>query len=78
MFLNLTDGEVACYLSHAGVWKEVIDRNYSTAMICEDDAKFMPQFNIYATLAMRDMPDDWNMIYWYTHKLVPRLKVIGS
>lgn len=45
----------------------MLKRNLETALICEDDARFDKDLNKIATLAMRDIPHDWDIIHWYTH-----------
>lgn len=34
---QLLPGEVGCYMSHLGVWRNVVDRNHDVALVLEDD-----------------------------------------
>lgn len=40
----MTLGEIGCFLSHYFVWKDMIARNISTAIVLEDDVRFEKRF----------------------------------
>ncbi|WP_336983470.1 MULTISPECIES: glycosyltransferase family 25 protein [unclassified Cedecea] len=49
---DMTDGEIACTLSHQFIYKDIVDKSYEWAVILEDDvivdsrfAKFLSSFN---------------------------------
>jgi len=64
--VKLTRGEIGCALSHVYVWKEIVLGGLDKALICEDDAIFPDNIHKIATLAFRDMPNDWDIIHWFT------------
>ncbi len=39
---ELSDGEVGCYLSHLGVWRQIAARGIDRALVLEDDALLSP------------------------------------
>jgi len=43
MFLQ-PRGVLGCYLSHRAFWQMVVDRNYASAIIFEDDVRLVPDF----------------------------------
>lgn len=59
---DLTPGAVGCYLSHVQAWREVARSGAAVGLVFEDDAqlpaKVMPTFEE----AMRDAPDDWDIL----------------
>ena len=38
--MELTDGEIACYLSHKKAWKQLVESSEEWALVAEDDVKF--------------------------------------
>lgn len=36
----VTYGEIGCFLSHYYIWRDIINQNYSSAVILEDDVRF--------------------------------------
>jgi glycosyl transferase family 25 len=57
----LTLGEIGCYLSHVGVWKEIVARNLPEALVLEDDAEI--GLAALEILARRQfLPTDWEFI----------------
>lgn len=59
----LSPTEVGCTLSHARIWKRVLDEGLSHAIVFEDDAMFSPTFESCVTKALRSLPPDFHMCY---------------
>jgi GR25 family glycosyltransferase involved in LPS biosynthesis len=55
---GLNDGHSGCFQSH----KELIERR-ETLLVLEDDAVLCPDFLLKVELCMRELPDDWGMLY---------------
>jgi len=56
-------GKQGCLLSHAGIWKKMIEENMEQALIFEDDVIFHPQFLELAPLYWEHTPDDFDLLY---------------
>ncbi|WKB54325.1 glycosyltransferase family 25 protein [Eleftheria terrae] len=55
----LSNGEVACYLSHLGVWQRVAERGLSHALVLEDDVLLEPDLlPVLQALCARPLPYD--------------------
>ncbi len=62
---GLSDGEIACALSHAEVWKLALSRNVDRAIILEDDAELGPEF-VDAIRSLDQFPSDWDLLNFCT------------
>uniref|UniRef100_H3D6P7 Cerebral endothelial cell adhesion molecule n=1 Tax=Tetraodon nigroviridis TaxID=99883 RepID=H3D6P7_TETNG len=63
---SLTKGEVGCFLSHFFIWKEMVDQQYDTALIFEDDVRFQANFKRRLLRLMEEVQQvelDWDIIY---------------
>ena len=58
---DLTDGEKACFLSHASLWKKVIDENLDYICIFEDDIYLGKNINNFL-LDISCYPKDFDII----------------
>jgi len=60
---HMTLGEISCYQGHLNIYKSVVDRNFSTALIFEDDIDL--ELNIRKRLGniFRILPHDWEILY---------------
>lgn len=56
-------GKQGCYLSHANIWKHMIDHNIPYAFVVEDDILFHPLWNKLAEKYYLHTPTDWELIY---------------
>ncbi|KAK9499358.1 hypothetical protein O3M35_002406 [Rhynocoris fuscipes] len=59
-------GEIGCFLSHYGIWKEVSEKGYERVMVLEDDVRFEPFFNqkMYSLLEeIKQLKFKWDLIY---------------
>lgn len=56
-------GIVGCTLGHRAMWQDMMDNDYETVMLSEDDADI--DINIETILAelMQEIPDDWDALY---------------
>ncbi|XP_012883834.1 PREDICTED: procollagen galactosyltransferase 1 [Dipodomys ordii] len=81
----LTKGELGCFLSHYGIWKEVVDRGLQKSLVFEDDLRFEIFFKRRLMNLMEDVEReglDWDLIYVgrkrmqveHPEKAVPRVR----
>ena len=49
--------------AHRKIWKTVIEKNYSSALCFEDDIKLIDNISDIIPKAMKELPDDWDMVY---------------
>src|SRR4051812_43431583 len=56
-------GKQGCFLSHLGVWQEIIDRNLPHACVFEDDVIFHPHWAQLAPTAFAFTPGDYDLLY---------------
>lgn len=71
-YKKLTQGEIACYLSHRKAWQHIIDNKLDFAIIVEDDVEFDSQFpNVID--AVNSLPSDWDYIKLAEHKRTRRV-----
>ena len=59
----LTRYELGCLLSHRKCFELAKERGYKNFLLLEDDVFFVPNFNKKLEEALKDIPDDWDMIY---------------
>lgn len=51
-------GVIGCYLSHRKFWQYVVDRNYSSAIIFEDDVRLIPDFKNKLEYSLQRLNED--------------------
>ncbi|XP_076286910.1 glycosyltransferase 25 family member isoform X2 [Lasioglossum baleicum] len=62
----MTMGEVGCFLSHYIIWNEVIESDFETVIILEDDVRFEPFFRQkvkYILTELDNLRFEWDLIY---------------
>jgi GR25 family glycosyltransferase involved in LPS biosynthesis len=64
---QLTRGAIGCYLSHVKIWKDIVENNYKTALIFEDDAKVPKDILKRINTNMQYIPNDWDIILFGYH-----------
>ena len=60
--------EIGCALSHAAVLREIVARDWPTALILEDDIALAPPPRKWAqrcSRALADLPPSWELFYLY-------------
>ena len=57
-----TPSMIGCWLSHKKCWQYVLDNNIDIAMILEDDAIFVDNFNELLKNRIKDVPTDWDIL----------------
>jgi len=75
---GLSEGELACALSHRAVYEEMVREGYQRVLVFEDDV--VPRFDALGTLpeALRQLPADWELLYLgYTKNevLTPKIRL---
>lgn len=56
-------GKQGCFLSHANLWKKMIDERIPAAVIFEDDILFHPNFNELAPAYFEKTPRDFDVLF---------------
>ncbi|CAH0745873.1 unnamed protein product [Diatraea saccharalis] len=57
-------GEVGCFLSHYHIWEEMVSRNIGTALVLEDDCRFVPYFRHRLLQLLHELEElDWDLVY---------------
>jgi glycosyl transferase family 25 len=62
---DLTKGEVGCYLGHLSIWRTLLKRNFTRALICEDDLLWRPDADDIVDAFMQEVPDGWDIIHFH-------------
>ncbi|ARF11973.1 glycosyltransferase family 25 [Klosneuvirus KNV1] len=88
--VDLTLGGVGCALSHRKVWDNIVNNNYNTTLILEDDIKIPTDFIYNYNKISQYIPSDYDIVflgyhpttdeYLYRdkkHKLLRSKKVFG-
>jgi GR25 family glycosyltransferase involved in LPS biosynthesis len=60
---SLNHGEIGCFISHTTIYQLARDNKWDKVLILEDDAKFCDNFHSEFEAAIKQVPDDWDMIY---------------
>jgi GR25 family glycosyltransferase involved in LPS biosynthesis len=64
---QLTKGAIGCYLSHVKVWKNMLENNYKSVLIFEDDVNVPKNIMQMITVNMKYIPNDWDIILFGFH-----------
>ena len=62
---ELSDGEIACSLSHIRIWQDIVQNNYDLTLILEDDVILMPEIK-EVLFALQTKTDDYDLINFTT------------
>ena len=54
-------GDIGCYFSHQGVWREFVESDYPVGLVLEDDVVFHDEF-LKAVHAALSVSDDWDLV----------------
>ncbi|GJQ78786.1 hypothetical protein Trydic_g2817 [Trypoxylus dichotomus] len=67
----MTLGEIGCFLSHYNIWKEVVNKEYETILVLEDDIRFEPFFRLKVQNLMQEVHQlgDWDLVYFGRKRL---------
>jgi glycosyl transferase, family 25 len=60
---ELQPNEIGCSLSHLNIYRDMIDNNYRTALILEDDVFLEDSDPDKLSDALEDLPSDWEFLY---------------
>lgn len=60
---RLTKGEIACFLSHYEVFKEIIDKKLPYSVIYEDDVEYHSNFTELSNKVFDQLPSDFMILY---------------
>uniref|UniRef100_A0A7E4ZZN9 ZP domain-containing protein n=1 Tax=Panagrellus redivivus TaxID=6233 RepID=A0A7E4ZZN9_PANRE len=67
-------GEIGCFLSHYGVWQDVVRNGYDRVVVFEDDVRFSENSTIQLRKVVEDIMKtrlDWDLIYLGRKKMTP-------
>jgi len=65
---SLTNGEIACSLSHGAVYEIIVEKNEKIALILEDDALFVSDYINSIDLSI--LPNGWDIVFLSSFYLV--------
>lgn len=81
-FRLLNNGEIGCFISHTTIYQKIKDNGFDKTLILEDDAIFCNGFKEKFVEEMKNVPDDWDMIYFgqwnYDHPQAGTEKQCGT
>lgn len=60
---QLTVGAVGCALSHVSIWRDMVEKNISSAIVFEDDLRFHWGFAALFKHRWQHVPQGWDLIY---------------
>lgn len=60
--INMSKGEIGCYLSHIKCWKKIIDEKLDYAIIIEDDVKILQDLSKIKELLNANLFPEWDYI----------------
>jgi len=69
--------QIACLLSHLNIIKKSKEDNLEYVVIIEDDADFCSQFNLMLSNVSKQIPKDWDMLYFGAHNF-RKLRMVSS
>jgi len=55
-------GEIGCYASHLGVWREIVASNFSAALVLEDDAVLPQDLVPLIDDILARAPHEWDLV----------------
>jgi GR25 family glycosyltransferase involved in LPS biosynthesis len=67
---KLSPGEIGCYLTHIQVYRDILQAEHETALVCEDDIIFSSNAKELFSDYMQRMPPDWDIIHFYSSRPV--------
>lgn len=73
-----TPGQLGCLLSQYNVIKIAKMCGYSSVLILEDDVEFCDDFNEQLESKMRDVPEDWDMIFFGANHITRPAKITDN
>ena len=62
---ELSPGEIACALSHADMWRRIVDQNLDEVLILEDDV-LIGEMLLRILHCRNRLPEDWELINFMT------------
>ncbi|XP_022902450.2 glycosyltransferase 25 family member [Onthophagus taurus] len=67
----MTFGEIGCFLSHYQIWKEIVENNYQSVLVLEDDIRFEPFFRPKVINLMQELKElgNWDLVYFGRKRL---------
>ena len=65
----ITWGGLGCYLSHATIWQDALDKGYDRVAIFEDDVYFQPNFAGMLNSSIERVPKDYQLLLFDAIKL---------
>ncbi len=59
----MKSGEIGCYASHLGIWREIVASGFSAALVLEDDAMLAPDIRELIDDVLARAPSGWDFIH---------------
>jgi len=77
--IDLTTGEVGCFMSHYTIWHHMVERGIESALILEDDFDFQEDFAARLGDRLREAAqEDWNLMYVGRSPVEPDLRRVSE
>ena len=57
-------GAAGCMASHVNIWKRAKAEGWKNVLIIEDDCDFIPDLQNKFNELIKEVPDDWDMLYF--------------
>jgi GR25 family glycosyltransferase involved in LPS biosynthesis len=77
--IQLTTGEIGCFMSHYAIWQHMVDSHIESAFILEDDFDFQEGFAQRLGECLREADgEDWNILYVGRSPVEPDLRVVSE
>ena len=65
---KINKGEIGCALSHYKIWEDIIENNYNSALILEDDTEFINPNEFINNINKIDEPNNTDLLYFSRNK----------
>lgn len=77
--IQLTTGEVGCFMSHYAIWHHMVEEGIESALILEDDFDFQEDFAQRLGEYIREAAgEDWNILYVGRSPVEPDLRRLSD
>ena len=72
---GVLEGDVGCTLSHYNIILDAKKRGLEKVLVLEDDAIFIDDLNVKFEEFIKQLPDDWDMVYFGGNHQIPLIPI---